>query len=229
MKPGAPSAKPRAAAQDAVTDGSFAYTHIKNRLIRGGFAQGARVTEQEIAEEIGASRTPVREAMRRLVAEGFFQFKPNVGPFVATWRKAEIVELFDLRVLVESAVAAAAAQRIGDEQVADLEKLQDEIEEGGVDIRVRNLERIGKLNRRFHQVIAEASRSRRLVSMLGNAIEQPVVQKTFSLYSKAELQRSFLHHRELIDALRARDPDWASDSMRCHVRAAKHAYVKALK
>jgi len=228
MKLSEPSSLCSTPATPSETDASYAYTYIKDRLMRGGFPPGARVTEQQVAEDIGASRTPVREALRKLVAEGFLRFKPNVGTFVATWTKAEIVELFDVRVMIESAVAAAAAERISDEQVALLARLQDQIESRGADMSEENLARIWSINRQFHQTIAEASQSARLVSMLGNAIEQPVVQKTFNLYSVDELHRSFLHHRELLEALKFRDVEWARDSMRCHVRAAKHAYVNGL-
>lgn len=202
-----------------------AYSYVRERLISGDFAPGTRLTEWKIADALGTSRTPVREAMRRLVGDGFLQFQPNYGTFVGTWTAKEIGDLFELRALLESEIAGAAARRISAAQLQRLTTLQAQIEEGGADLDRNNLARIATLNRDFHLVIAEASDSPRMVSMLTNAIEAPVVQQTFRRYSEGQLQRSFHHHRELIDAFRAGDTSWARDAMSCHVRAARFAML----
>lgn len=202
-----------------------AYSYVRERLISGDFAPGTRLTEWKIADALGTSRTPVREAMRRLVGDGFLQFQPNYGTFVGTWTAKEIGDLFELRALLESEIAGAAARRISAAQLQRLTTLQAQIEEGGANLDRNNLARIATLNRDFHLVIAEASDSPRMVSMLTNAIEAPVVQQTFRRYSEGQLQRSFHHHRELIDAFRAGDTSWARDAMSCHVRAARFAML----
>lgn len=202
-----------------------AYAYLRARVISGDFAAGTRLTEWQIADALGTSRTPVREAMRRLVGDGILRFQPNYGTFVGSYSAKEIGELFDLRALLESEVAGAAARGISSGQVEQLRSLQDRIEDQGVDLGRENIERIGGLNLEFHRIIAQASDSPRMVSMLTNAIEAPVVQQTFSRYSAPQLQRSFHHHRELIDAFAARDPVWARDVMSCHVRAARFAML----
>jgi DNA-binding GntR family transcriptional regulator len=202
-----------------------AYSYVRERLMSGDFAPGTRLTEWKIADALGTSRTPVREAMRRLVGDGFLQFQPNYGTFVGTWTAKEIGDLFELRALLESEIAGAAARRISAAQLERLTTLQAQIEEDGADLGANNLARIATLNRDFHLVIAEASDSPRMVSMLTNAIEAPVVQQTFRRYSEGQLQRSFHHHRELIDAFRAGDISWARDAMSCHVRAARFAML----
>ncbi|MDE2606122.1 MAG: GntR family transcriptional regulator [Burkholderiales bacterium] len=204
-----------------------AYAYVRERVISGDFAAGTRLTEWQIADALGTSRTPVREAMRRLVGDGFLQFRPNVGTFVGSYSTKEISELFELRALLESEVAGAAALRISGEQLEQLTVLQQRIEERGLDLGRDNLERIAGLNREFHRLIAQASDSPRTVGMLTNAIEAPVVQQTFRRYSTAQLQRSFHQHRELIDAFQSRDRSWARDAMSCHVRAARFAMLNA--
>jgi DNA-binding GntR family transcriptional regulator len=203
-----------------------AYAYVRERVISGDFAAGARLTEWQIADALGTSRTPVREAMRRLVGDGILRFQPNHGTFVGSYSAKDIGELFDLRALLESEVACAAARNISAEQLAQLQALQDRIEVHGVDLSRQNIERISMLNREFHRVIAQASDSPRMVGMLTNAIEAPVVQQTFGRYSAAQLQRSFHHHRELIDAFTAADSSWARDAMSCHVRAARFVMVR---
>jgi DNA-binding GntR family transcriptional regulator len=202
-----------------------AYAYVRERVISGDFAAGMRLTEWQVADALGTSRTPVREAMRRLVGDGILRFQPNYGTFVGSFTAKEIGELFDLRALLESEVAGAAARSISDEQIERLKAMQDSIEERGVDLGRENIERIAAHNREFHRIIAQASDSPRMVKMLTDAIEAPVVQQTFSRYTAAQLQRSFHHHRELIDAFSARDTAWARDTMSCHVRAARFAML----
>jgi DNA-binding GntR family transcriptional regulator len=203
-----------------------AYNYVRERLIAGEFAPGTRLTEWRIAGELGTSRTPVREAMRRLVGDGFLQFQPNYGTFVGTWSAREIGELFDLRALLESEIAGAAALHIRAVQIERLDSLQARIEERGADLDRDNIARIAVLNRDFHLVIAQASDSPRMVAMLTNAIEAPVVQQTFGRYTEGQLQRSFHHHRELIDAFRSGDAAWARAAMSCHVRAARFVMLQ---
>lgn len=202
-----------------------AYSYVRERVISGDFAAGTRLTEWQIADALGTSRTPVREAMRRLVGDGFLRFQRNYGTFVGTYTAKEIGELFDVRALLESEVAGAAARGISAMQLERLTILQAQIEERGVDLGRNNLARIATLNRDFHLVIAQASDSPRMVNMLTNAIQAPVVQQTFRRYSEGQLQRSFHHHRELIDAFRTGDSSWARDAMSCHVRAARFAML----
>ena len=203
-----------------------AYAYVRERLIAGRYESGTRLTEWMIAGELGTSRTPVREAMRRLVGDGYLKFRPNYGTFVESWSAKEIGELFDLRGLLESEIAGQAATRVSAQQLDHLVSLQDQIEANGADLGHDNLARIALLNRDFHQTIALASDSARLVRMLTNAIEAPVVQQTFRRYDQAQLQRSFHHHRELIDAFRVGDSAWAHAAMSCHVRAGRFAMLR---
>lgn len=201
------------------------YGAIKQQIIDGQYAPGARITEQHIAAEFDTSRTPVREAMRQLVADGFAVFKPNSGTVVRSWTPTQIREIFDLRFLIESEVAALAAERISDEEIEALVQLQEAIEADPSEPIADRTTRIGRLNREFHGAIAKASQHERLVSMLAKAIEMPVVQQTFRRYDPQQLARSFSHHRELIDAFRARDSAWARCVMGSHIHAAKHVLL----
>ncbi|NPC56966.1 GntR family transcriptional regulator [Caenimonas soli] len=198
-----------------------ACAHIKEMVMSGAYASGMRLTEEQLAGELGTSRTPVREAMRQLVADGFLYFKPNSGTFVKAWTSDEVREIFDLRLLLESEVAAEAAVHIDAGQLKQLRALQKEIEAQGCDMTEANLARISALNRKFHRLLGDASRNTRLVTQLANCIEVPIVQKTFRLYDQGQLARSFHHHRELLDALSARDREWARMVMGCHIRSAK--------
>lgn len=203
------------------------YGAIKEQIIEGRYAPGSRITEQQVAAQFNTSRTPVREAMRQLVADGFALFKPNSGTVVRQWSPEEVRQVFDLRLLIESQIAGHAAAHISQAQIAELTHLQDQIESGGVDVDAANTLRIGPLNREFHRIIALASRHERLVAMLANTIEVPIVQRTFRRYSRERLARSFSHHRELIEALSAHDSAWASSVMSSHIHSAKQTLLEA--
>src|SRR5690606_15427909 len=155
-----------------------------------------------------ASRTPVREAMRQLAADGFALFTPNSGTVVRRWTPEQMREIFELRVLIESEIAGQAAERISEADINAVVRLQDEIECRGDEDGAGYIARVGRLNRDFHRVIALASQNERLLSTLANAIEAPIVQQTFRRYTAQQLARSFNHHRELIEAFRAHDSAW---------------------
>ena len=207
------------------TVASRIYGAIKLQIIDGRYAPGARITEKNIAQEFNTSRTPVREAMRQLVADGFALFKPNSGTVVRQWTPGQVREVFDLRVLLESEIASLAAARMTPADITALQHLQDAIEARGTDIDATNTARIGPLNREFHGVIAQASHNERLVSMLANAIEVPIVQQTFRRYNSPQLARGVSHHRELVDAFRAHDSAWARCVMGSHIHSAKQTLL----
>ncbi len=207
------------------TVASRIYGAIREQIINGEYEPGSHITEQRIAAQFKASRTPVREALRQLVADGFARFTPNSGTVVRQWTPEQMREIFELRVLVESEIAAHAAQRIDEAEIDALLRLQDAIEDPGTDDRAGYLARVGRLNREFHRGIALASRNERLLGTLANAIEAPIVQQTFRRYTPQQLTRSFHHHRELIDAFRARDGAWAKSVMSAHIHSAKQALL----
>ncbi|MFZ9958351.1 MAG: GntR family transcriptional regulator [Burkholderiaceae bacterium] len=201
------------------------YQSIKNQIIEGFFPPGMRITEQNIAAEFSSSRTPVREALRVLAADGFLVFTPNSGTVVREWVPEQVREIFDLRSLIESEIAGLAAQKISRKDIESLKALQDKIELQGAIVTLENANRISPINREFHQIVAQAGQNERLVLMLAGAIEIPIVQQTFRRYSEKELLRSFRHHRELIDAFEARDSFWAKAVMSCHIHSAKHVLL----
>ena len=201
------------------------YAVIKERIIDGSYQPGQRLTEQSFADEFEASRTPVREAIRLLASEGYVVFRPNSGTVVRSWSVAELLEIFRLRARLEADICGNAALHISAEQIERLCVLQDAIELEGTDNSEANTTRVSRLNREFHDLIALASQQERMVSVLAKAIEVPVVHRTFRSYSPQQMQRSFSQHRELIDAFKAHDHDWAVAIMRCHIHAAKNAIL----
>jgi DNA-binding GntR family transcriptional regulator len=201
-----------------------AYRAIREGILAGNFAQGSHITARQLAEATGLSRTPVREAMRQLNAEGLITLIPNRGAFVASWTENEIEQIYELRVLLESFAAQVAAERISDEQCSALKALAEAMGEL-VERRPIDVEAIAEVNDRFHKGVLEACGNPRLRDLLGAITEVPLQLSTFRRYSIDELRRSASQHAELVSALLVRDGDWARSVMTAHIRSARHTLL----
>jgi DNA-binding GntR family transcriptional regulator len=200
-----------------------AYSTVKQGIIEGRYPGGGRITEQEVAAAAGVSRTPVREALRRLQSEGLVDFTPNFGAVVTAWTEADSDEVFELRAMLEAYGAHRAARHATGEQLAGLRQLAEAQVRESLERKPGYLDRISEINNRFHHGIQEAAASPRLARALSSLIEAPLVMKTFHIYTPDDLVRSAQHHLELCSALESRDAEWAASVMRSHVHAARGA------
>lgn len=193
---------------------------IREGILRGTYAPGAHLKEEELAALTGVSRTPVREALRRLVREGLVEHAPNVGTRVIRWTERELDDVFELRALLEGHAAARAAREMGPEQIAELRRLAGEMEHIAHAGDPGSFDRIADLNRGFHRLVLDVGGGPRLGDLLSVVVSIPVLLRTFRRYGAEELERSLRHHRELIDAIEAHDGVWARAVMQAHLRAA---------
>ncbi|QGK70549.1 FCD domain-containing protein [Allosaccharopolyspora coralli] len=203
-----------------------AYEGLRKHILTGVHPAGARLREEQLAETLGLSRTPVREALRRLEADGLVQMTPHRGAQVTTWSTEDFDEIFELRTLLEGHAALKAATR-GDVDVSGLRSLCEAMEQRLDALDDRAYEDITRLNLEFHRSLHRAAGERLLPDLVSRVIEVPLVRRTFDQYSAAELQRSFTQHRELVEALNAGDGQWAQAVMHAHIRAARTALLRA--
>ncbi len=201
-----------------------AYTAVRDGIVSGKYAPGTRITEQEVAELAGVSRTPVREALRQLNVEGLLEFVPNQGAVVTSWSERELDEIFDLRAVLESFAAAQAARHADAQTVARLRSLAEQQVQASRQRKPGYPARISELNDRFHHEIAEAGGNRLLRNILTTLTQSALVTLTFRNYDTESLVRSAQHHLELVAAIEARDPDWAASVMRSHILAARRVF-----
>lgn len=208
------------------TAGSRAYETIRQRILDGRFGPGERLKEEELTGVCEVSRTPVREALRRLGVEGLVVVTPHQGAQVAAPSRQEWEEIYTLRGMVEGHAAERAATRATPADIAELKRLQGEM---GLAIAVHGGARHAdflRANAAFHHLVLEAARSPRLSAMTALVIEVPLTARTFARYSAEDQQRSLGHHDELIAAFEAADGVWAGSVMRSHVHAAYRALVR---
>jgi DNA-binding GntR family transcriptional regulator len=195
-----------------------AYIRIRKDLLTGRWSAGAHLGEKELAEELGVSRTPIREALRLLASDGLVSLEPNVGASVLRWTKQEIAETYDLRIELEGYAAGLAAANIPAEDIVLLKQMAEDMQAAAGKA---DFVRVGEINDRFHRSVIESSGNRRLTKIACTLLELTVEVYGFSKFNPEEMRRSLLHHHELVDALRRRDSKWATSVMRAHIHAGR--------
>jgi DNA-binding GntR family transcriptional regulator len=203
-----------------------AYALLKQRLVAGSYAPGAQLKEEHIARELGLSRTPVRAALKRLIVDGLATFDAGRSVRVAEWTDADIMETYHLRSLLEAHAAELAAQRKNPSLVTELEQLNRQmaaaIARGGPDMVLA----LQAINGRFHRAILEASASPRLKALLGTIIDMPIVVRSFFVSTRADIQQSLQHHRDVTDAIANGDGEMAAQAMQLHLRIAARRFFR---
>lgn len=198
------------------TESERVYAAI-TRLIRNNhFVAGQPLRESAIAAELGVSRTPVREALRRMATEGTVEITPNRGATLVEFTDADISDIWSLRALLEPYAARLAAERATENNILRLEQLYEEMQQAVADM---DLDGLTDLNNEFHAEIVAASGSRVLHDALALVRKKILVRRTFGHYTSAQLQRSQQHHRDLVDAIRAGNGQWVESTMRAHIES----------
>ena len=203
-----------------------AYAMIRNMILSGELVSGAQIREEQLAEHCGVSRTPVRDALRRLEAELFIRRNDTQRSFVADWSLDDVEEAFELRGMLEGHAARRAAGRIGWSQIERM-KTHNRGLLHAVEVNVPDVPAFLEHNRHFHAIILDAAGSARLTSILSRIIEQPVIWRTAQNYDRDNLMRSHREHDELLAAFARADGAWAESIMAAHIRRAFHTYADA--
>lgn len=210
-----------AVGEDVVPVGESTVDAVRGLILGGTYAPGARLGEVDLADTLGVSRTPVREALRHLAAEGLVELTPNKGARVVAWTPDELEQVFDLRAQVEGLAARRAAERATTEQVDALQRTAVEHARAAAAGPQRDLDRVYELNSAFHGGIVAVVGGSSFGSVLGSLVHTAVLVRTLHTFDEEAMERSSRHHLELVAALRARDPEWAESVMRSHLLSAR--------
>ncbi|MFJ2244681.1 GntR family transcriptional regulator [Streptomyces sp. NPDC087862] len=201
------------------------YGELRERIIDGRYPSGYRVVERELADELGVSRIPVREAIQRLETEGFIAAQARKGAFVAPLGPAEAADFFDIREHLEALAASLAARRAGRDGLRTLERLLDRARR--VADSSRRTRELGSVHADFHQQI---------VVMSGNPLLQGLMapldgrlRRLFSLTSEPGDGPVMCGEHELLyEAIRSGDADAAERIARGHVAGTRATALKML-
>ena len=208
-----------AATADALRNTSrseFVFASLRDAIWEGRFTRGERIPEEEIARSLGVSRTPVREALRRLQERGMLVVGAGRSLVVAELTKQQVLELYAMREILEGSAARFAARHANEAEIDMLHRLLDEFDKQNNNPRL-----LVSLNRRFHRAICEAAHNRYLIATLDGMHDALALlhSNTFRLPNRRA--ESDAEHRRIVLAIERRDADEAEKAARDHVRQAQ--------
>ena len=199
---------------------------LRDAIKRGVLEPGERLMEVQLAEELGISRTPVREAIRKLEQEGYVIMMPRRGTYVSSISVHDVKEIFEIRSALESLSTSLAAMRIEPEELDKLRALLTEIEGH---IKNKDIDKIVETDIKFHGLLYQVSRNERLVTIISNLKEQLARFRTLSMSYPGRLKETLEEHRAMVDAIAAGDVDAARDAAERHMEQAEETLLKAMR
>lgn len=201
-----------------LTPGEETYAAIRRSILEGILRPGERIVEQQLAEMLNVSRTPVREALLKLERENLVA-RIGRGMAVRTFSSDEVRDIYNLRAHLESYAARIAADRITESELAALARVQDDMELDRSDMNQAEVIRmLSRDNQKFHALVVRAARSAPLERCFAQVFMLPLLYKAYVYFDDPRKQRSDRDHRALIKMLRSRDGAAAEEHWRDHLR-----------
>jgi DNA-binding GntR family transcriptional regulator len=205
------------------------YQALRAALLDGEYLPGDRIYEATIAEALGVSRNPVREAVRRLQQDGLVEVRPHYGIYVTTIPTEEIEDIYRIRGALEATAAGLATERMSDAEIAEIAEIHAE--------QVRAAKEAAPLPRepvsvvladRFHHAIHVGAKSPRLLVLLEQIYAQVTHFRNLTLRAPGRASVSAAGHGAILDAIRSRDVPAAEKQMRLHIDDARQALERQL-
>lgn len=198
---------------------------LREAIRNGVLKPGERLMEIQLAEELGVSRTPVREAIRKLELEGYVVMMPRRGTYVANMSIRDINEIFEIRTALESLSNGLAAEHITDEELEHLQRLLVVI--GGY-IKDGDIEKIVETDIEFHDLMYHAARNQRLVGIISNLRDQLTRFRTLSMSYPGRLEATLEEHKLIVEAIATGDKKAASKAAEKHMENSEKTLLKAM-
>ena len=198
---------------------------LREAIRTGLLRPGERLMEIQLAEELGVSRTPVREAIRKLDQEGFVVMMPRRGAYVANMSIRDVNEIFEIRTALESLSNGLAAERITGEELEELQSLLVQI---GKYIEEDNMDKIVDTDIEFHELLYRVSRNSRLEGIISNLREQLTRFRTLSMSHPGRLEATLEEHRAIVDAIAKGDVGAAQRAAEYHMEKSEQTLMDAM-
>ena len=196
---------------------------LREAIVSGVLKPGERLMEIQLAEELGVSRTPVRESIRKLELEGFVVMVPRRGTYVADLSIKDINEVYEIRTVLDVLAAGLAAERITEEELEELERLLVQISEY---VENNNFEKLIEMDSQFHDILYRASRNDRLVGIINNLREQFTRFRSISMQYPGRMKNTVEEHTRLVEAIAQRNPELAQQIAREHMENSEQTLLK---
>jgi len=206
-----------------MSQGEAAYHRLYEAIRSGDFRPGDRLREIEVAKRLDLSRTPVREALRKLESDGIVEHRPRLGAVIRTLTPSEVVELYEMRLVLERTAAQMAAKHANDAEIDLLNDLNDQIAALGDDT-----QQAAALNQDFHHRIYLASRNRFLLASARGLNNALMLLGPTTLDDDARIKTVSSQHARIIEAIRAGDQTAAGDAAEAHLQTSLRHRLKGL-
>lgn len=208
----------RAGARGGQQRAEFAYVQLRDAIHNGQLHPGERIRETDLAGWLNVSRTPIREALRRLESEGLATRAPRRGLIVTELDPQQILELYALRETLEGMAAGLAARYASDHEIASMRQLLALQKAAG-----NHAAELAVLNRRFHEALYQAGRNRYLLQALGSLRDALALLRETTYAVPGRPAEALAEHRRIVDAVRRQDAVGADEAARRHIRSAANA------
>ena len=204
---------------------NLVYDSLKELILTSQFDPSQRLDERTLATQLGISRTPLREAIHRLVAEGFLRVEPRRGVFVNEKSKGEIVEILYVRAALESMGARLATRHVTDGDVAGLRSIFESFSQNNVEPQA---DKFAVANVNFHEQVLELSGCSKLVELASHIRDHMRMVRILTMRAGGRAQNALMEHFQIIEALENRDPDLSASRMREHILGLAHHVEKTV-
>lgn len=205
--------------------GEIVYEALRDAIVNQAMKPGERLMETELAEEMGVSRTPVREAIRKLELEGYVVMIPRKGAYVSGLSIKDINEVFEIRGALEALAAGLAAQRATQDEI---EEMQRNVYMEAAHWETNDLMLAIESDTKFHEQIYSASRNTRLLNMIKDLREQVQRFRTTTLAVPGRLKFALDEHRRVVEAIADRDVAAAQQAASEHIESAENALLEVI-
>ena len=199
------------------------YTKLEEDILGAKIEIGTALTELSLTRQLGVSRTPVRAALHRLAEEGLVAITPNKGAVVVGVSREDLIATYEIRTRLEGLASRLCAERMSDSELAEL---AEALELQEFYISRRDTEHLRELDTKFHYIIYKASGSRPLLKTLGELHKNIKMYRKRSLSVPGRLEESVREHREIYEAIAARDAERADSLTSRHIRCALENILK---
>lgn len=196
---------------------------VRTRIFAHELPPGTWIDEQALAQEYGISRTPLREALKVLAAEGLVVLKPRRGCYVTELSEQDVDDVYPVMAILEARVAEEAARRITSADFSHLAAIHEELEKHAA---ANNADGFFEANHRFHAALQAIAGNRYLAQLIGDARQVIKLTRRDSLRIDGRLRQSLAEHREILEALRQKDPVLAGKRMHDHLLSGRAALAR---
>jgi len=198
---------------------------IKTAIIKGKFKPGEKISEGDLAESMGISRTPLREAFRKLENEGFIQIIPRKGAVVADIDTEEAINLYEIKSTLEGLAARLAAGKMKEKAIGKLEKVNEELKEL---IDKNDLESFYRVHTRFHEGFVKLCGNKRLIQIISNLNDHFNRFGIISLTLPGQFEKAIEQHAEIIEAFKSGDQNLVEQKVKTNVMTGGRVLVDHL-